>query len=189
MGTPYIGDGRSSPPLNLGNPYGPCKGYTNPPTWLMTFDSNPSPLQPCKAPCNGLFKGILSAEFMTSKKLNRNKMEQINNGSVRNRKKKHEHLFSLKLQCVADAVTQFKTATLGAFLLKKMIENASAGHNPRTRPQRHLLSCRLHWLQGRIPRVPVSGLAVDRNPNPSRSLVIDLQGTDFHMAMIFTTST
>ena len=60
--------------------------------------------------------------------------------------------------------------------------------HPRTRPQRHLLSCRLHWLQGRIPRVPVSGLAVDRNPNPSRSLVIDLQGTDFHMAMIFTTS-
>ena len=82
-----VGRGRGSSPLNFGNPYGPDNGYTNPPTWLMTFDSNPSPLQPCKAPCNGLFKGILSAEFMTSKKLNRNKMEQINNGSVRNRKK------------------------------------------------------------------------------------------------------
>ena len=150
----------------------------------MTFP----PFQPCKAPCNGLFKGILSAKFMTSKKLNRNTMEQINNGSVRNRKKNVSICFLSSSMCCKHAATQFKTANLGAFLLKKMIENASAGHI-----QEHGLkgTCCLAVYTGSkvaflvFPFQVLPLIAVRIHP---RSLVIDLQGTDFHMAMIFTTS-
>ena len=43
-------------------------------------------------------------------------------------KKTWASVFSQAPMCCKHAATQFKTATLGAFLLKKMIENASAGH-------------------------------------------------------------
>lgn len=43
-------------------------------------------------------------------------------------KKNMSICFLSSSMCCKHAATQFKTANLGAFLLKKMIENASAGH-------------------------------------------------------------
>ena len=100
--TPYIGDGQSSPPLNLGINLGnPYNGYTNP--LLGWWPSTPT------HPLSNLARRHAMASSRESCQPNlwhqKSSIGTKSNKStmgLSGTEKKHEHLFSLKLQCVAN---------------------------------------------------------------------------------------